>query len=206
MKRFSILFLILFIPSICFPGPLQQAHKKAIAGQTVASGGVCTSTEYSLLSSDATKTLVFRSTVGAVFGYRFTVGGTGRTVCKATAYFQDRVGGTPSPDTIHAEIWTDSANLPGTQVGSDSDDTQSFTGIATDATPTERVFTWASGPSTTPSTSYWLLIYADWTIDAAIYCKGNYNTAGAEYICYGAEGSLATTDAVTGVGEVYYAE
>lgn len=43
MKRFLIIFLVLFIPSICFPGPLQQAHKKAIAGQTVASG---TSTEF----------------------------------------------------------------------------------------------------------------------------------------------------------------
>lgn len=38
MKQFWIIFLVLFIPSVCFPGPLQQAHKKAIAGQTVASG------------------------------------------------------------------------------------------------------------------------------------------------------------------------
>ena len=43
MKKLLIIFLVLFIPGLCFSGPLQQAHKKVIAGQTVASGGDCSS-------------------------------------------------------------------------------------------------------------------------------------------------------------------
>jgi hypothetical protein len=55
---------------------------------------------------------------------------------------------------VHAELWTDSAGSPGTQVGSDSA-TVSVT------TSGEKVFTFPTPPSVTGSTLYWMVFVAE---------------------------------------------
>jgi hypothetical protein len=39
MKKSILIIVILSIAALCFAGPLQEMHKRVIAGSTVAAGG-----------------------------------------------------------------------------------------------------------------------------------------------------------------------
>jgi hypothetical protein len=39
MKKSILIIVILSIAALCFAGPLQEMHKRVIAGSTVAGGG-----------------------------------------------------------------------------------------------------------------------------------------------------------------------
>jgi hypothetical protein len=52
MKKSILIIVILSIAALCFAGPLQEMHKRVIAGSTVAGGGVCGVDEDVLLYVD----------------------------------------------------------------------------------------------------------------------------------------------------------
>jgi hypothetical protein len=133
MKKSILIIVILSIAALCFAGPLQEMHKRVIAGSTVAAGaGVCTKyiensdnwgpDDYEIDSQPA-QALKITSTV---------------SVCKVVVEMYTFGG----DDDYHIEFWTDN-NMAGAQIGGDS---SSETVTAESCGGTGNVtFTWTSG-------------------------------------------------------------
>lgn len=79
-------------------------------------------------------------------GFMFTTGGAASSFYRATITTQ----GTVTAANWHAEIWTDNAGSPGSQVGVDSD-TTAVSGAA------DYAFTFSTMPTISASTNYWII-------------------------------------------------
>jgi hypothetical protein len=70
MKKSILIIVILSIAALCFAGPLQEMHKRVIAGSTVAGGEACTCTSAYCEQTSGTSTA---NMGGAAVGQSFQI-------------------------------------------------------------------------------------------------------------------------------------
>lgn len=175
MKKYLITLFIVaatLIPLVAWGG------STALIGSGVSAAGGCNGvTKESQTTHTTNANLIFRSASNQdAAGGEFTASAT-YNLCSVTVRFGERAGGTPSPNSFHAEIWSDdggSPSIPNAQIGGDSD-SLTFTDVTTeeltDNDSHNHTFTWSSDfPSISDTTVYWIVLMPEWTTTATEYC------------------------------------
>jgi hypothetical protein len=146
MKKSILIIVILSIAALCFAGPLQEMHKRVIAGSTIAGGEEsCSETPFINYSSGAAD---WEELSNSYYIGGFITPTSNRDVCQINFYL-DSANGDISGKTYTVRLWTVDGNDLDTEIGTS-------TGVTGDNGWSEEFvsFTFASPVSLTSSTEY----------------------------------------------------
>jgi hypothetical protein len=110
MKKSILIIVILSIAALCFAGPLQEMHKRVIAGSTVAEvGGSCASAQAQSTIAD------YWPPSGTDYIAQGIIDDGSQTLCDIYVTIDSA-----TEEICHLELWT-TADRTGSQIGGDSD-------------------------------------------------------------------------------------
>jgi hypothetical protein len=165
MKKSILIIVILSIAALCFAGPLQEMHKRVIAGSTVAGGGAECSTTDEYNASTSFQAADYGGASSSVY-YAFKIQAiNSNTPCEVDIEAQRY--NSPTYDA-YISLYTNDENGDGPDTTNDEPD--SIVGSESSASDTTSwpasydtvTFSWASGaPSKTGSTYYWWVVRFD---------------------------------------------
>jgi hypothetical protein len=173
MRKLIFLFLLLLIATPCFGQDMARMSLGVMGSQVPVAGSSCTT----VADSETTNADYCGGWVQHYIAGSFTTT-SAYTLCKVTV----KLGYTteaPATSLLSAEIWSDNAGTPNAVLANGaSNNTIDAAGLPACASRSDQTWTFATGPSLSDATKYWIVIRRPGDISKGGICMGEHSHAG----------------------------